>query len=296
MMARTSEATGHSRSGWKPLVSALLLLCVALNAQAISRVSVWGAPATVLPELRLAQPNVEWQLESSAPAGQLHIAWHAEAYERLLQQSQRDPILLLSASLSRRPLVRPQDAALLWGPPLAQQVRLARRVMPLAKQIGVLIRRQPDSEALQALVRDVEHMASAMKADGVVVVPLLMESPISARAIAEAAERVDIFVASNDEVLFNRDTAKLILLTAYRHQRALIGPTPAFVTAGAVASMAAPKSALLSGLLNQVERWQKSGRLGSNSSVDHFRPVLNPQVARSLGLYLAPDLLREAQP
>lgn len=296
MMTRTSEIAGYRQISWRLLVSLCVLLFAAYNVQAMPRVSIWGAPATILPELRLAKPNLDWQLESANSDVQLHIAWHAEAYERLQQPPQRSPILLISASLSRRPLARTQDAALLWGPPLLQQVRLARRVMPLAKRIGILIRRQPNPEVMQSLEHDIEQIAMSMKADGVTVVPLMMQAPMSARAIAEAAERVDIFVASNDEVLFNRDTAKLILLTAYRHQRALIGPSPAFVTAGAVATLAAPKSALLSVLLNHVERWQKSGRLGDSSAVDTFRPVLNPQVARSLGLYLAPDLMREAQP
>lgn len=296
MIAHCSELRHRPKQRWCVLAYAFALLWSAASAYAAPRIAVWGAPTAVLPGLQIAQPAIDWQLEAAATDAQLHIAWHAEAYERALQQEQRAPMLLISSSLSRRPLKRPQDAALLWGPPLAQQVRLARRVMPLAKRIGVMIRKLPDQDMMLTLEREIDLLAIAMKAEGVTVVPLLMKAPMTARAIAEAAEQVDIFVASNDEVLFNRDSAKLILLTAYRHQRALIGPSPAFVSAGAVATMAVPKSALLAALLARVERWQKTGHIGESASVEAFKPVLNPQVARSLGLFLAPDLLREAKP
>jgi hypothetical protein len=279
------------------VASVVFFLFFAISAQATTtRVSLWGAPSAVLPFLRELQPNIDWQLESDGSEAQLHITWQPDAYKRLQMTGKREPALLLTSSLNDQQLIRSQDSALVWGPPLSQQVRLALRVMPGAKRIGVIARRLPDPEAMQMQMRNMDVVAASVRSEGVTLVPLVMSAPISARALAEASEQVDIFVATNDDALFNRETAKLILLTAYRHKRALIGPSPAFVSAGAVATMAVSKSALLAELLARIERWQKNGRLGAPEIVGNFQPVLNPQVARSLGLYLSPDLLREARP
>jgi len=275
---------------------AMIVCFFSVNTHAMTRVGLWGAPAAVVQQLRATQSQIDWQPEPAGADTQLHIAWHADAYDRLLTAEKREPILLLTSSLTQHNLTRAHDSALIWGPPLLQQVRLARRVMPLAKRVGVIARRGLDRDAQLSQTRQIETLAAGMRSEGITLVPLFLSPPITARAIAEASEQVDIFVATNDETLFNRDTAKLILLTAYRHQKALIGPSPAFVSAGAVATMAVPKSALIAELIARVERWQKSGRLGESKTVEQFQPILNPQVARSLGLYLTPDLLREAQP
>lgn len=295
MIARSSGKLSKSpRQRYVVFVCLLAALIFSFSAQAMTRVGLWGAPSAALVQLRSIHPQIDWQSEPADAS--LHIAWHTSSYEQLLTAEKREPILLLTSTLVKRDLSRPQDSALLWGPPLIHQVRLVQRVMPLAKRIGVITRRLADREAMLAQMRSIDAVAASVKSEGITLVPLLMATPITARALAEASDQVDIFVASNDELLFNRDTAKLILLTAYRHQRALIGPSPAFVGAGAVATMAVSKSALITELIARVERWQKTGRLGESTTAGLFQPVLNPQVARSLGLYLAPDLVREAQP
>jgi len=296
MIARSRERGSRSWQRCVAFTCAMVVCFFSVNTHAMTRVGLWGAPSAVVQQLRSTQPQIDWQAEPLGADTQLHIAWHADAYNRLLTAEKREPILLLISSLTQHNLTRAHDSALIWGPPLLQQVRLARRVMPLAKRVGVIARQGLDREAQLSQARHLETLAADVRSEGITLVPLLLTPPISARALAEASEQVDIFVATNDEVLFNRDTAKLILLTAYRHQKALIGPSPAFVSAGAVATMAVPKSALIAELIARVEHWQKTGRLGEPKTVEQFQPLLNPQVARSLGLYLTPDLLREAQP
>ena len=279
----------------RAFVFCLVTLSLALlsgTAAAASLIKVWGAPEAAVQALRASRPDMQWLSESDTGTSetvQLHIAWQQNAYQRALASGNRAPVLVLSqqAVVAR---LRSQDAVLSWGPPLAQQVQLVRRLMPLVKRIGILHR-----ESMRA---DYERMleSTVTNGTGISVVPLLVEAPLTARAIAEAAEQVDVLIASNDDGLFNRDSAKLVLLTAYRHQRAVIGPTPAFVTAGAVATQAVSKSALISAIATQVSHWQETGRLNESQSAVRFAPVINIQVARSLGIFIAPDLLREVQP
>ena len=276
-----------------PALLALSLGWLSAPALATTLIKVWGAPDAALQALRLNQPELQWLNEVNEAAGDnvaLHIAWQQEAYQHVLATGSRAPVLVLSQQPIPPGRLRHQDAALIWGPPLLQQVQLARRLMPLAKRIGVLYR--------EPLRDDYERLRGALPSNGstITLVPLVVEAPLTARVIAEVAEQVDVLIASNDDRLFNRDSAKLLLLTAYRHQRPVIGPTPAFVSAGAVATQAVPKAALLSAILSRVMRWRDTGRLGDSQGIMQFAPVINAQVARSLNIIVAPDLLREVQP
>lgn len=290
----TLRGTGYTRRR-RAFVRCLVVLSLAWlsgTAAAARLIKVWGAPEAAVQALRASQPDMQWLSESDAVTSetvQLHIAWQQSAYQRALAGGNRAPVLVLSQQAVVAHL-RSQDAVLSWGPPLAQQVQLVRRLMPLVKRIGILHR-----ESLRA---DYERLleSAVVNGTGISIVPLLVEAPLTARAIAEAAEQVDVLIASNDDSLFNRESAKLVLLTAYRHQRAVIGPTPAFVNAGAVATQAVPKSALIAAIVARVAHWQESGHLGDSQGGMRFAPVINIQVARSLGIFITPDLLREVQP
>lgn len=290
----TLRGTGYRRRRWTFVCCLVVLSLFWLpgTAAAAKLVKVWGAPEAAIQALRASQPGMQWLSEvdtGASEAVQLHVAWQQDAYQRALASGSRAPVLVLSrqAVVAR---LRSQDSVLSWGPPLAQQVQLVRRLMPLAKRIGILHR-----ESMRA---DYERLLESTVANGagVSLVSLIVEAPLTARIIAEAAEQVDVLIASNDDSLFNRDSAKLVLLTAYRHQRAVIGPTPAFVSAGAVATQAVPKSALIAAIVARVSRWQESGHLSDTQSSMRFAPVINIQVARSLGIFIASDLLREVQP
>lgn len=269
----------------------LSLACVSAPAAA-TIIKVWGAPDAALQALRQSQPELQWLSDSASTSAdvQLQVAWQQDAYQQALASNSRAPILLLSQQALPAGRLRSQDAALIWGPPLAQQVQLVRRLMPLAKRIGVLYREPLRGDDASLLA------SSADTGSGSQIVPLLVDAPLTARAVAEAADQVDVLIASNDDRLFNRDSAKLVLLTAYRHQRAVIGPTPAFVSAGAVATQAVPKTALIAAIKARVLRWQSTGRLGESQGITQFAPVINTQVARSLGVLVSPDIVREAQP
>ena len=269
----------------------MLLLATGLPAvaSAATVVKVWGAPAAAVQALRMAQPGVVWLSEpESTVQPQLQLAWQQDAYQQALASGSRMPILVLSHQRIPASRLRSQDAVLVWGPPLTRQVQLARRLMPLAKRIGVLYRAINQAE--------ITSLSSSFSGTNVQIVPLLVEAPLTARVLAEAADSVDVFVASNDDALFNRDSAKLILLTAYHHKHAVIGPTPAFVNAGAVATEAVPKQALIMAIVARVSDWQACGDLGDTQSINTFAPVINTQVARSLSLVVPADVLREVKP
>lgn len=258
---------------WPFVLAACLCLFLSGFADAALRVRVLSAPPAAVIALRALAADIEW-LPADAAEADLSLAWQADVYARAVSQAPMVPVLVLAQGKGLT--LRPQDAAIFWGPDLAQQVQLARQIWPGLQRVGILHRagQRVDILALQ-------------QAAGVTVLARAVEAPLDARTVAELAQRVDMLVASNDEVLFNRDNAKLILLTAYRHQRAWIGPTPAFVTAGAVATRAVSKQSLLTAIVDKVRHWQQEHRLGGNQELVADEVVCNAQVARSLQLSLA---------
>lgn len=266
----TASAATNSRM-LRHLMLMVWLACLGMTAEADTRVRVLAAPAAAVTALRALTSDVQW-LPADSQDADLTLVWQADGYARSISLFPAQPVLLLAQSQTGLSL-RSQDAALVWGPPLSQQVQLARQLLPGLRRIGVLHRgsQRAEVEALRQLP-DIE------------ILPRLVEAPLEARVIAELAQRSDILIASNDELLFNRDSAKLVLLTAYRHQRAWIGPTPAFVTAGALATRAVGKEALLQAIVEKVRSWQRQHRLGGSQQLAADEVVCNQQVARSLGL------------
>lgn len=261
------------------MLLALLCLC-GVAAEAATRVRVLAAPPAAVAALRSLAGDIEW-LTGDGPAieaAELTLVWQADVYPRFSAQFPLQPILLLAQSPAELNL-RSQDAALFWGPTLVQQVQLARQISPGLQRIGILYRNARRAE-----------VDTLLQSAGAGIFARAIDGPLDAREVAELAQRTDILIAGNDELLFNRDSAKLVLLTAYRHQRAWIGPTPAFVTAGALATRAVAKEVLLHAIVEKVRFWQKQHRLGAAQQLPADDVICNQQVARSLGLNLAPTV------
>lgn len=259
---------------WRWLTGLLLLLFAMPAAMAAVRVQVLDAPAAALSALRSGSPDIQWLAESSREPADLLLAWQPSAYAQARVRAGDTPVLVLAQHPGQLSL-RSQDAALYWAPALEQQIQLARQIRPGLTRIGILHRagHTADLDALPAL-------------PGVNLVTRAVNGPLQARDIAELAQRADLLVAVNDEQLFSGDNAKLVLLTAYRHQRAWVGPTPAYVHAGAIATMAVSKGELVAALIERVRHWQRHRRLGASQVLTADQVICNSQVARSLGLGL----------
>ncbi|KSD30823.2 ABC transporter substrate-binding protein [Pseudomonas aeruginosa] len=97
----------------------------------------------------------------------------------------------------------------------------------------------------------------------------------------------DLLLGIDDKQLYNSQSIKSLLLGSYAKNRALLGPTAAFVKAGSLASSYSDQEdwlETLDELLGQAPRhWPLSLYPG------HFKVLGNRQVARSLGIGLASD-------
>lgn len=265
------------------LLLLLLLAGLPFVAQAKPlRVRLVEVPDVAVQALRQQMVDIDWLPSTAATPADLTLCWQADRYPDLIRQNPAEPLLLITQSPHDG--LRGQDAQLVWGVPLTNQIQLARRILPGLQRIGIFHRH------LGAVEQEAIRRAAAPS----LVIFQRVQDALGAREIAELANMVDVLVASNDDQLFNRDSAKLVLLTAYRHERAWIGPTAAFVHAGAMASWSVSRASLLRALSERIEQVRHGGRLaGQTLALPPDEVVGNAQVARSLGITLPPEVSHE---
>ncbi|MDN6860222.1 ABC transporter substrate-binding protein [Pseudomonas sp. CAN2814] len=289
----------RSRMSPGNLLSALLLwlICLcALPAQAreILLVSSEKSPALQDFAEALAQrrPQDHIRLESPdhlPPAAQLGadtrllLLGSAALNWRIASDDAPPALTLLVSRVEARQVLGERKVphlSLLWSdPPPERQLRLALQLTPRPQRIGVLI--GPTSEFL---LEELEHAARKL---GVELVSELQTRAEDGRPLRELLGRSDLLLGLDDKQLYNAQTIKGILLSTYAENRALIGPTAAFVKAGSLASTYSDQDdwlQTLDALLDQpAEHWPRS------LYPERFKVQSNRQVARSLGIDLQGD-------
>lgn len=194
-------------------------------------------------------------------------------------RAQKKPLLLLSPASSSAEL-HEGESAVYWAPSLTDQLRLARRIMPGLRRVGLLAGEQ-DLARVQAL-------RNASAAQHIELVVRQTDRDLLVRQVAALAALTDVLLAPVNNDLFNRDNLKAVLLAAYRQNRVFIGPSPAYVRAGALASLYATPETLAANVADAIREHQRHGHWPPPAQASRFDVITNPQVAHALGLHL-PD-------
>lgn len=168
----------------------------------------------------------------------------------------------------------------LWSdPPASRQLRLARLILPGIQRIGVLYGK--DSEFL------LDELRREARSQGLQLFVASSSGNDDPRPLQFLLGNSDLLLGIDDKQLYNSQSIKSLLLGSYAKNRALLGPTAAFVKAGSLASSYSDQEDwldTLDELLGQAPRhWPLSLYPG------HFKVLGNRQVARSLGIDLASD-------
>lgn len=248
--------------------AALVLICLCCSMPAWALKVVWHqVPSPAQTALLAAAPDLQ-----PAEMGEVHLFWRPEAY---LQQRDRlqQPALVLMAYPGQVAL-RPQDQALFWAPDLGRQLQLAQQLRPRLQRVGVITRpsTMPLVRAVQAAHPGIEWQ--------VVEVGL----PLPVRVLTELVAQVDVLIAVPDDQLFSPELARLLLTTAYRQQKAWVGPNEAFVKAGAAATWQVAREALIAAVADDLAYWSQHRRWRGSRQLPTDDLVINAPVIRSLGL------------
>ncbi|MES2819024.1 MAG: ABC transporter substrate-binding protein [Pseudomonadota bacterium] len=212
------------------------------------------------------------------------VLFGARALDWYLANDDVPPTLLLRISRvqaqQRLGNTRPSGLSLLWSdPPPARQLHLARLLLPQATRIGVLY-----GQDSQFLLEELQQAAAPL---GMTIVQQPWSDTRDNRPLLSLLKGSDLLLGLEDPELYNPQTAKGLLLTSYAQERALLGPSAAFVKAGSLASSYSDQEdwlATLERLLDQPpQAWPRT------LYPHHFKVLGNRQVARALGLPLADD-------
>lgn len=236
--------------------------------------------------------------EAELAGASLVIAVGANASRTLARMDNVAPVLSVLlprlaferiASESGRVRQRNTFSAIFLDQPLGRQLGLLRHALPGRKRLAVLL--GPESAT------QLPRLRSAVARIGL---ELQTEQVAAEADIIPALNRLlpgnDVLLALPDGVAYNRDTARPILLTTYRHQRPLLGFSQAYVAAGALAAVYSTP-AQLARQTAEFLRTLPPGRaaLGAPQYPTYFGVAVNRNVARSLGLDIPDEAaLRDA--
>ena len=213
------------------------------------------------------------------------IALGPKAFSRVRQENRHVPILalLVDQSFISGYAGRSEGSVsgILYNPPLIRQAVAGKEILPHATRVAMLAR--PETVELYESLVD-ELPAYGLRARVFVVssdndlIPTLIH----------ALNYGDFILAAPDSGIYNPRTIKHILLTAYRRNRIVIGPSQAYVKAGSLASTYTPLTEISKLAAKYIEQYRSDGQFPPPAYPDVFRIELNDQVARSLNIPL-PD-------
>ncbi len=171
-------------------------------------------------------------------------------------------------------------SALYLEPPMVRQVALARELIGDDEPLGVLA--QSRSRLAIAGLNDAMIRKYAVK-------PYFLDDYGNInRALVDLLDECFALVGQYDTELYSAENIKNILITAYRQNRPLIGPSGAYIRAGALATTYSDLENVTQRLAEILGVGLKRKQWPSPGYNPHFKIRFNEQVARSLNLTL-PD-------
>ncbi len=179
-------------------------------------------------------------------------------------------------------------SAIFMDQPMERQVRLIEAVLPGKHRVGVMFDSFSPEELAQLRQRVTRHGLS------------LREQYVSSNlSLYEALQALlqdsEVLLALPDESVYNNSTLRNILLATYRSGVPLIGFSPGYVKAGALAAVFSTPVQIAEQAVLSIQQYGETRTLPAAQYPQMFEVATNEQVARSLGLSVrsADELRRE---
>ncbi len=259
--------------------SVLLLLSVGVSADVVLLSSSPSKVASSLQALLAKRLSTPVQLISN-----VNQPLHYERYElaiavgveALKDYSVPKSLPLIAAFVSQTEYQMYSDrlsSAVFVEPPMERQLRLAEAILGEQREYGVLVQKQASADVLRSgvnvyVVEEFETLNHAL-----------------IKLLAENQALIGVY----DPQLYSPNNIKNILITAYRHIRPLIGPSSAYLRAGALATTYSDLNDVAERLSEIALRYKNKGDWIKADFNPYFRVGFNEQVGRSLNLLL-PDI------
>ncbi|MDO6442263.1 MULTISPECIES: ABC transporter substrate-binding protein [unclassified Marinobacter] len=207
------------------------------------------------------------------------------AFSRVRQANRKVPVLamlttrdFLEGFASRSP---GQISGVYFDVPLLRQALIGKTILPHASRIA-LIATTASAELYDSLIDELPQYG--LEAQLFIVKEDKQLIPTLVRALSYG----DFLLAAPDNAIYNPRTIKHVLLTAYRRNRIVIGPSQAYVKAGSIAAGYAPFPVMTEMAAEYLQEFFETGTFPEPDYPPSFNIAINQQVARSLNIPLAP--------
>lgn len=168
-------------------------------------------------------------------------------------------------------------SAIYLDQPNDRQLDFIKAALPSARKIGMLYSPGMDSVMLD--------WKKSIIAKGMSLRAFPVPSSQDLYQILETTlDQVDLLLAIPDSPIYNSNSIRNILLTSYRHKIPLIGISPAYVKAGALAAIFSTPEEFAAQATEIITAFDRTGRLPDPNYSASFSIDFNQEVARSLGL------------
>ena len=222
------------------------------------------------------------QAEAARTPPDLIVTVGSEALRKTLSGGHNLPILatLLPrqsyekiVSEVRRPAGR--TSAIYLDQPLARQAAFLQHLLPGQKRFGLLLSDETRAQLgayRQALATHGLSLDSEDSDNDATLLP----------ALNTLLGRVGALLAQPDGSIYRRQNIKGILITAFRHQKPVIGYSPALVNAGALAALYSTPTQIARQAAEVI--MSQGSNLPPPSAPSQFAIAINPTVAHALNL------------
>jgi len=185
--------------------------------------------------------------------------------------------------LSLRPNRTSDHCGIVIDQPVERIISVINRELPAIKRIGFI-------EAPDDNTPDTDNIDPEIS--GIRIVREELNGDIHATIKQLAKNEADAIVALHNKAVYNRETARNILISSYHFNIPLIGYSSAFVKAGALMGIYSKPESLADETYSYIKNPEncKNGRVIYPGT---YTIEVNPQVARSLGINLSTDSLEK---
>lgn len=169
-------------------------------------------------------------------------------------------------------------SAIYLDQPLERRLDLVQQVLPHARRIGVVL--GPGTLAYAGELR------AAMQARRLALrLGRVEDEERLVKVLDEVLKESDVLLGVVDPLVFNRASARNVLLTAYRWRVPLVGVSPAYVRAGALAAVYSTPGQIARQLAETIAGFRGKGvKLPPPQYPKYFSVAVNHQVAESMGV------------
>lgn len=270
---------------YKILVTVWLLLPAFLCAEDIVLMANNMSPLLLNLKSKLEQQSQDFTVTivtqdrpSTFPNSSYIVSVGSHSVNPLFREKAKGVISILVTEKQNRGISN--QSAIYVEPPFERQLRLTQEVFPNSK-IGVLVADQKQKELI-------EKALTPLQSPLLNVVKLTDSNNLNV-ALFDVLKDSDVLLGVYDKRIYNSENIKNILITSYRQQKVLVGPSKAYLKAGSFISTYSNLSHIAERLTDIISIYDSEGRWLDEGYNPYYEIVLNSQVGNSLNILL-PDL------